>query len=120
MSRAISRPRLLALLVLGACGSSGSSQPSKPPPTKPAPVATAPPARAPGYDLPPQNVLDVLHAPSPPQPMLSPTRTSALLVSWVQYPPMAQVAEPYLKLAGVRVEPRTRPKPDTAGGYGIA
>ena len=33
---------------------------------------------------------------------------------------MAQVAEPFLKLAGVRVEPRTRRKHDTPGGYGVA
>lgn len=76
--------------------------------------------RAPGYDLPPSDVLDVLHAPQPPRPYLSPTRTHVLLVSWVQYPPMAQVAEPFLKLAGVRVEPRTRRKHDTPGGYGVA
>src|SRR5579864_7492030 len=69
--------------------------------------------RVAGYDLPPQYVLDVLHAPAPPRPMLSPTRATALLVSWVQYPPMVQVAEPYLKLAGVRVETRTRRKHDT-------
>ena len=33
---------------------------------------------------------------------------------------MAQVAEPFFKLAGVRVEPRTRRKHDTPGGYGVA
>ena len=76
--------------------------------------------RAAGYDKPPQYVLDVLHAPAPPRPMLSPTRTNVLLVSWVQYAPIAQVAEPYLRLAGVRVEPRTRRKHDTQGGYGVA
>src|SRR5437763_2114594 len=76
--------------------------------------------RVSGYDLPPQYVLDVLHAPAPPRPILSPTRASALLVSWVEYPPMTQVAEPFLKLAGVRVEPRTRRKHDTPGGYGVA
>jgi dipeptidyl aminopeptidase/acylaminoacyl peptidase len=76
--------------------------------------------RGSGYDRPPQHVLDVLHAPAPPRPILSPTRGSALLVSWVQYPAMAQVAEPFLKLAGVRVEPRTRRKHDTSGGYGVA
>lgn len=42
-----------------------------------------------------------------------------LLVSYVDYPSMARVAEPYLKLAGVRLEPRTRRRHDTAGGYGI-
>ena len=73
-----------------------------------------------GYDKPPQNVLDVLHAPSPPSPYVSPTRDRILLVSWVTYPPISQVAEPFLRLAGVRVEPRTRRKHDTRGGYGIA
>jgi dipeptidyl aminopeptidase/acylaminoacyl peptidase len=83
-------------------------------------TATISTAAAAGYDRPPQNVLDVLHAPAPPRPALSPTRASALLVSWVDYPPIAQVAEPFLKLAGVRVEPRTRRKHDTPGGYGVA
>src|SRR5690242_8864663 len=81
---------------------------------------TAPALAASGYDKPPQAVLDVLHAPSPPQPLVSPTRDTILLVSWVKYPPIAQVAEPYLKLAGVRVEVRTRRKHDTQGGYGVA
>src|ERR1700756_4190792 len=73
-----------------------------------------------GYDQPPQNVLDVLHAPASPRPILSPTRASLLLVANVTYPPISQVAEPYLKLAGVRLEPRTRRKHDTPGGYGVA
>jgi len=84
-------------------------------------ISAAPaPDRVSGYDRPPQNVLDVLHAPAPPRPILSPTRASVLLVANVTYPPMAQVAEPYLKLAGVRLEPRTRRKHDTPGGYGVA
>src|SRR3954465_4225662 len=83
-------------------------------------AAIAASAATSGYDRPPQNVLDVLHAPAPPRPILSPTRASVLLVSYVQYAPMVQVAEPYLKLAGVRVEPRTRRKHDTPGGYGVA
>ena len=78
------------------------------------------PQRGTGYDRPPRYVLDILHAPAPPRPILSPTRASTLLVSWVQYPPISQVAEPFLKLAGVRVEPRTRRKHDTPGGYGVA
>jgi dipeptidyl aminopeptidase/acylaminoacyl peptidase len=81
--------------------------------------AAAQPAGS-GYDKPPQNVLDVLRAPSPPSPYVSPARDRILLVSWVWYPPIAQVAEPFLRLAGVRVEPRTRRKHDTPGGYGIA
>src|SRR5512146_1840189 len=47
-----------------------------PQPAEPAQVAAS------GYDKPPQHVLDVLHAPSPPQPYVSPTRDRILLVSW--------------------------------------
>ena len=116
----------LALTLAALLGGSGSAAASPPAPASPAPAAApsfsvaAPPARAPGYDQPPQYVLDVLHAPAPPWPYLSPSRRHVLLVSWVQYPPMAQVAEPFYKLAGVRVEPRTRRKHDTPGGYGVA
>ena len=85
------------------------------------PASAAPPAaKTSGYNQPPKEVLDVLHAPPPPQPVLSPTRDRILLVSWVQYPSIERVAEPFLKLAGVRVEPRTRRKHDTPGGYGVA
>lgn len=73
-----------------------------------------------GYNQPPKEILAVLHAPAPPDPMVSPTRDGILLVASVIYPPIAQVAEPFLKLAGVRVEPRTRRKHDTPGGYGVA
>jgi len=126
----------LVLPLVAACAHPAPPAPPPPPPcpTPPAPIVVAPqPAPAPaaeptpdatpiasGYDHPPKAIYDVLHAPSPPSPMLSPTRTSMLLVSWVRYPSIAQVAEPYLRLAGVRVEPRTRRKHDTPGGYGVA
>jgi dipeptidyl aminopeptidase/acylaminoacyl peptidase len=97
--------------LLAACAASPS------PPTTPAPAA-APPTT--GYDRPPDHVLRVLHAPDMPRPLLSPREDVALLVSWVRHPPITQVAEPFLKLAGVRVEPRTRRKHDTRNGYGIA
>ena len=77
-----------------------------------------PPAQA-AYDQPPKALLDVLHAPSPPLPVTNPIGSKILLVSELQYPPMSRVAEPYLRLAGVRVEPRNHSKHDTPGGYGI-
>ncbi len=91
-------------------------------PTVTTPPTASQPAKAvrSGYDQPAQVVLDVLHAPRPPQPMVSPTRQTILLVAIAAYPSIAQVAEPYLRLAGVRVEPRTRRKHDTPGGYGVA
>ena len=72
-----------------------------------------------GYNQPPQNILDVMRAPSPPQPVVSPTHDSILLVSWQEYPSIARVATPYLRLAGVRVEPGNHSRHDTPGGYGI-
>jgi dipeptidyl aminopeptidase/acylaminoacyl peptidase len=72
-----------------------------------------------GYNRPPQNILDVMNAPSPPQPEVSPTYDTILLVSWQDYPSIARVAAPFLRLAGVRVEPGNHSKHDTPGGYGI-
>ena len=124
-----SRRATLLLSTLAACAHPNTAAQCPAPPSPvggatPAtqPIAPAPgdPAVASGYDKPPKHVLDVLHAPNPPSPIISPTYESILLVSWVRYPPMSQVAEPYLKLAGVRVEPRTRRKHDTPGGYGVA
>jgi dipeptidyl aminopeptidase/acylaminoacyl peptidase len=71
------------------------------------------------YDKPPKNILDVMHAPSPPMPVVSPTYDSILLVSWQDYPSISRVATPFLRLAGVRVEPKNHSKHDTPGGYGI-
>ena len=84
-------------------------------------TATAPPAAsAPhGYDLPQKNILDVLHAPSPPAAYVSPTRQAMLLVTLQEFPPMSRVATPYLKLAGTRIEIANHSKHDTPGGYGV-
>ena len=81
-------------------------------------AASALPERS-GYDQPAKNILDVLHAPSPPRPYVNPTADTILLVSWQEYPPMSRVATPFLRLAGVRVEPGNHSKHDTPGGYGI-
>jgi len=72
-----------------------------------------------GYDLPPKNILDVMHAPSPPVPIVSPTQDTILLMTWQDYPSISRVATPFLRLAGVRVEPKNHSKHDTPGGYGI-
>jgi len=72
-----------------------------------------------GYNQPPENILKVMHAPFPPYPAVSPTGDSILLVYVQNYPSIARVATPFLRLAGVRVEPRNHSKHDTPGGYGI-
>ena len=72
-----------------------------------------------GYLQPPEPLLGVMRAPLNPVPSLDPTATRALLVRQSQYPPVERVAEPYLKLAGVRVEPRNHSRHDRSNGYGI-
>ena len=72
-----------------------------------------------GYDKPPKEILDVMQAPPSPFPRMSPTSDRILLVSMQDYPSIERVAEPFLRLAGVRVEPGNHSKHDTAGGYGI-
>ena len=89
-----------------------------------APAASAASAAAPiestsGYNLPPKNILDVMRAPSPPYPLVSPTQDTILLMAMQDYPSISRVATPFLRLAGVRVEPRNHSKHDTPGGYGI-
>ena len=66
------------------------------------------------YQKPPKEVLDVLRAPATPNAFLSPTRDSMILATPVRYPSIAYLAEPMLRLAGVRIIPRTR-RPQDAG-----
>ncbi len=84
-----------------------------------APAAATLTESASGYNLPPKNILDVMRAPSPPYPLVSPTQDTILLLSMQDYPSISRVATPFLRLAGVRVEPRNHSKHDTPGGYGI-
>ena len=72
-----------------------------------------------GYSVPPAPLLKVLKAPPPPVPSVDPTGQRVLLTTSQTYPSIARVAQPYLKLAGVRLEPRNRSRHDTPGGYGI-
>ncbi|WP_425501578.1 S9 family peptidase [Pseudoxanthomonas kalamensis] len=72
-----------------------------------------------GYKQPPEPLLGVLRAPLNPSPRIDPTGTTLLLVRQSLYPPIERVAEPYLKLAGVRVEPRNHSRHDRSNGYGI-
>lgn len=72
-----------------------------------------------GYDKPPKEILDVMDAPATPFPRISPTKDRIFLVSMQNYPSIARVAEPFLRLAGVRVEARNHSRHDTPGGYGI-
>jgi dipeptidyl aminopeptidase/acylaminoacyl peptidase len=60
-----------------------------------------------GYKKPPQEVLDILAAPVTPVGSVSPARDSMLLTTGLRYPPIADLAQPMLRLAGLRINPRT-------------
>jgi dipeptidyl aminopeptidase/acylaminoacyl peptidase len=58
-----------------------------------------------GYKKPPKEVLDILNAPSTPTASISPTRDYILLSTANRYPPLADLAQPMLRLAGRRINP---------------
>ena len=59
------------------------------------------------YRKPPKAVLDVLNAPTTPTLSLSPARTFAFEAHPVRYPPIAELSQPMLRLAGLRINPKT-------------
>src|SRR5271170_3174488 len=59
------------------------------------------------YQQPPKDIRDVLNAPPTPASSVSPQRDYAIFLQAVRYPPIAQVAQPFLPLAGVRVDANT-------------
>src|SRR5450755_3901143 len=59
------------------------------------------------YRKPSQAVLDVMNAPATPALTLSPTRDFALQGQAITYPPLAELAEPMYRVAGMRINPKT-------------
>ncbi len=59
------------------------------------------------YQKPPGEILNVLNAPAPPLISVSPTRDFAILMQPLRYPPIAEVAQPMLRLAGLRIDVHT-------------
>ncbi len=76
------------------------------PPVPPAPRRLPASAQEP-YKLPPKEVVDLVDAPPPPQAVVSPTGDAVLLAEPEAYPPIALLAEPVLRLGGVRISPAT-------------
>jgi hypothetical protein len=58
------------------------------------------------YKLPPNDVVAILDAPPSPVAIESPTRDALLFVEIRPYPSIAMLAEPVLRLAGVRINPQ--------------
>ncbi len=60
-----------------------------------------------GYMKPPKVVLDVLDAPESTMVSVSPAKDKLVLATPVRYPTIAELAEPMLRLAGSRINPKT-------------
>ena len=60
-----------------------------------------------GYKKPPKEVLDILNAPVTPFALVSPTRDNIMLATGLRYPPLADLSQPMLRLAGRRINPAT-------------
>ncbi len=59
------------------------------------------------YQKPPQNVLDVLNAPAAPTSSISPSKDKILFAEPLRYPPISELAQPMLRIAGERINPNT-------------
>ncbi len=69
-----------------------------------------------GYLLPPKAIVDILDTPPPPTAELSPSRDTIVLLERASLPTIADLAQPMLRLAGVRINPRTNGPHRTTNG----
>src|SRR6476620_8398329 len=57
------------------------------------------------YKQPPKEIMDVLNAPAIPATSISPTRDRIALLEPLRYPPISELAQPMLRIAGLRINP---------------
>lgn len=70
------------------------------------------------YQLPPAPMVEMVDAPPIPQSVLSPTGEWLMLLERPALPPLSELAQPDLRLAGVRINPRTNDQSRT--GHAVA
>lgn len=59
------------------------------------------------YKQPPKEIMDVLNSPATPVTSVSPAKDKILLLEPLRYPPISELAQPMLRLAGLRINPNT-------------
>lgn len=74
-------------------------------------------ADAPRYQTPPQAMVDMVEAPRIPQTVLSPNNEWLMLLERAALPSVAELAQPELRLAGLRINPRNNDQ--SRSGYGV-
>ncbi|HLF20772.1 MAG TPA: S9 family peptidase, partial [Bacteroidota bacterium] len=57
------------------------------------------------YKLPPKEVVDILDASPTPFVVVSPLRDRMLLVDYKPHPSIAFISQPFLRIAGLRINP---------------
>ena len=67
----------------------------------------APAQQQPKYERPSKAIVDVLNAPATPIASISPTRDAILLYRPELYPPISALAQPFLRIAGLRIDAST-------------
>ena len=67
---------------------------------------TSPPAAS-GYLVPPKAIVEVLDAPPPPTVELSASGSAMAVLERASMPSIAELSQPMLRLAGLRINPRT-------------
>jgi len=60
-----------------------------------------------GYKQPPKEIMDILNAPAIPGTSVSPAKDRIAILETLRYPPIADLSQPMLRLAGTRVNPNT-------------
>ncbi len=73
----------------------------------------------PRYQLPPRQIIDAFEAPPLPQALLSPSKSTLALLYRRPFPTIAELSRPMLRLAGLRINPRTNGTHLTARIFGI-
>ncbi|MBC8137120.1 MAG: prolyl oligopeptidase family serine peptidase [Fibrella sp.] len=58
-----------------------------------------------GYKIPSADIVQILDTPPSPSGFLTPDRKTLLLADYEAYPPLTTLARPFLKLAGLRIDP---------------
>ncbi len=59
------------------------------------------------YQKPPKAIEDILNAPVTPTTSISPAKDKILLAEPLRYPPISELAQPMLRIAGERINPNT-------------
>lgn len=82
-------------------------------------VLIAQTGNAPRYQLPPKEVIEAFDAHPLPQAILSPSKKTLALLYRRPFPTIAELSRPMLRLAGLRINPKTNGPHLTARIYGI-